>query len=105
MVVYQVNTQTKDGYEWYFGVVKVFTTLGLAQQFVNYHQLENSLYKAKLLQIDSEIDSHKAEFDEDERNKYYLSELTSKYCDLTSNEPKYFCDEFVIKELIIHDKF
>jgi hypothetical protein len=105
ITTYQVNTQTKDGIEWYFGIAKAFTTLELAQQFVNYHQLENSLYRAKLLQIDAEIDRHKAEFEEDERNEYYLSELCFKYCDLTSNEPEYFCDEFVIKELIIYDKF
>jgi hypothetical protein len=105
MIAYQVNRETKDGIEWYYGTAKAFTTLELAQQFVNYHQLENSLYRAKLVQIDAEIDIHKTEFEEDERNKYCLSKLVSKYCDLTSNEPEYFCDKFVIQEITIHDKF
>lgn len=105
MKAYQVNTKTQDGIEWYYGVAIHFTTIEGAQKFVNYHQLENSLYKAKLAQIDAEIDRHKTEFEEDKRNEYYLSELISKWNDLDDNEPQYFCDEFVIQEIIIYDKF
>ncbi len=105
MKAYQVNTQTKDGIEWYFGVAKHFTTLELAQQFVNYHQLENFLYRAKLAQIDAEIDEHQANFEENERHEYYLSELCSKWKDLDDNKPQYFCDLFTIQEITIHDKF